>query len=85
MDAGSQATGQAHGPRVVFWSKTNNKHHQRKAKAMKLSVIKTYSNGCTQSTIITDRGRNEVASHIAKIDAEDAEAGLYGTWTVEVR
>ena len=51
---------------------------------MTLRAQKTYDNcyGATQTTYVNDR---HLAEHVAKVDAEDKEAGLVGTWETTVR
>ena len=44
---------------------------------MVLKIVKTYTNGATHTAIINDRDHN---AYVARIDAEDADAGLVGTW-----
>jgi predicted amino acid dehydrogenase len=48
---------------------------------MTLKAQKTYQNGCTQTAYVNDRN---IEAHTAQIDAEDATAGLIGTWEVIV-
>ncbi len=44
---------------------------------MKLKITKTYTNGATHTSYVYDRDH---AAYVARIDEEDAAAGLEGTW-----
>lgn len=44
---------------------------------MVLKIVKTYDNGAKHTAYIYDRDH---AAYVAKIDAEDAAAGLVGQW-----
>jgi hypothetical protein len=44
---------------------------------MVLKIVKIYDNGAKHTAYIYDRDR---AAYVAKIDAEDATAGLVGRW-----
>lgn len=48
---------------------------------MTIKLTKTYESGTTYSVNTNERHETEIK---AKIDTEDAAAGLVGTWTYEI-
>ncbi len=49
---------------------------------MTLRASKRYTGGATQTAYVSDA---EIDRHVAKVNAEDADAGLTGTWDITVR